>query len=122
MTVFNTVSIGISLHFELSSTFSHKTLHSISEHGSLQLAEKAFRPAGGRLITLLFDHSNTIRPEVNKEAVMVYTMLGEDHSFGDEITHKSSEEERALWAKWCKNSYELFGSGQIKVSHATVEV
>ena len=90
---------------------------SISEHGSVQLAEKAFRPAGGHLIIILFDKRGLTRPEVNVEATLAYTALGEDHGFGrnPNSQFKTSDEDKATYVKWCRLSYELFGSGKIKV-------
>lgn len=93
------------------------SLVSISEGGSIQLSEAAFRPSGGHLITLLFDHRNTSRTDVKKEATLAYTALGEDHGFGrnPNAQFKTSEEDRGVYARWCRISYELFGSGKIKV-------
>jgi len=98
-------------------------LDCISEHGSIEKVQEAFRSSGGHLVTLLFDLRNLPRPEVRTEATLAYTVLGEDHGFGKNpnAQFKTSPEDRALYAKWCKISYELFESGKIKPLEVDVQ-
>jgi len=91
-------------------------LDCISENGSIQQAEAAFRPSGGHLVTLLFDLGDLARTEVRTEATLSYTVLGEDHGIGSSpnAQFKTSAENRAIYARWVKTSYELFESGKLK--------
>jgi len=91
-------------------------LDCISEGGTTQQVEQAFRPSGGHLVTILFDLRNLKRPEVHTQATLAYTSLGEDHGFGSHPSSqfKTSEENRATYVRWCRFSYELFESGKIK--------
>jgi len=91
-------------------------LDCISENGSLQMAQQAFRPSGGHLIAILFDLRKLPRPEVHTEATLAYVLLGEDHGFGSSprSQFKTSPEERATYVKWLRIGWELFGKGLVK--------
>jgi len=91
-------------------------LDCISEHGSIQQSQAAFRPSGGHLITLLFDLRNLPRPEVRTEGTLVYTIMGEDHGFGrnPNAQFKTSAEERTTYVKWVRIIYELLKSRKLK--------
>jgi NADPH:quinone reductase-like Zn-dependent oxidoreductase len=87
---------------------------SISEHGSIQLAQQAFSPRGGHLITLLyFKESDLVRADVRTDATLVYTALGHDIDYGTRVL-KSEPDDRALFAKWTKLSTEFFKEGKIR--------
>jgi len=89
-------------------------LDCIAEKGSYQLAQQAFSPNGGHLIALLFKLENLPRTDVKTEATLAYTANGEDHAFSDSGTFKTSAEDRALYAKWCVKSTEMFEKGELK--------
>jgi len=88
-------------------------LDCISEHGSTQTVQEAFRHSGGHLITTQFDLRNLVRPEVHTEPVHVGLLLGEDQQVGETL-YKTSEEERATYVKWLRMSWELFAKELIK--------
>jgi len=91
-------------------------LDCISEKGSIQTAQQAFRPSGGHLITILFDLRNLPRPEVKTESTLTYVVLGEDHGFGKgaHAQFKTSDEERATYVRWLRVGWEIFGKGLVK--------
>lgn len=82
------------------------------------MSEAAFCPSGGHLITIQFELGKLSRPEVRVEPSIVYTVLGEDHGFGKDpaAQFKATGEDRAIYAKWCILSYDLFETGKIKAS------
>jgi len=89
-------------------------LDTISENGTIQMAQKSFQPSGGRLITILFDLTNLPREEVKTESILTYVALGADADFGPTVHFKSSPEYRASHAYWLKEATKLFGSGKLK--------
>lgn len=91
-------------NFPCISCQSSPSLHSISENGSIALAQRAFRPTGGHLVTILSDLSGLPRTDVKTEVTLVYSVLGTEHP-----------EDRALHTAWCKKSTVLFQQGSVKV-------
>ena len=89
--------------------------NSIAENGSYQLAQLAFGPKGGHLITLLWGLVDLPRADVKTELTLGYTANGEDHTILDSPNFKTSPEDRALYAKWCLKSTEMFEKGELKV-------
>jgi len=89
----------------------------ISENGSVEIVQAAFRPSGGYLITLIPEFAPE-RVGVRKEMTLGYTVLGEDQFFTiaglPELVYKTSEEDRATYVKWCRIGSELFKEGFIK--------
>ncbi|KZS97296.1 GroES-like protein [Sistotremastrum niveocremeum HHB9708] len=85
----------------------------ISQKGTPQLVQQAFRPEGGDLVLVLFDLDNLPRPEVKTRAMMGYNILGYETQVGD-IFYKAVPEQRAMWVRWCKLCTKLFGDGQLK--------
>lgn len=92
-----------------------KQINSISEKGSIQLAQLSFSPKGGHLVCILFDLGQPAREDVKTEATIAYTLLGADAPWGKYLM-KTSPEDRALYTRWAKISTGLFASGLIKVS------
>lgn len=93
--------------------------YSISEKGSVQLAQSSFSPTGGHLICLLFDMGKPVRSDVKTEAIIGYTMLGVDAPWGKYLV-KTTPEDRAIYVRWAKLSTSLFESELIKVSAENV--
>ncbi|KZT32638.1 GroES-like protein [Sistotremastrum suecicum HHB10207 ss-3] len=85
----------------------------ISQKGTPQLVQQAFRPEGGDLVLVLFNLDNLPRPEVKTRAMMGYNILGYEAQVGD-IFYKAVPEQRAMWVRWCKLCTKLFGDGQLK--------
>jgi len=89
-------------------------LDCISEGDSYRLAQRAFRPEGGHLITTLFMLEDLPRPEVKTEPTMVYTTLGEDVSWGSYFHFKADPSHRQLHAHWAKKITQLLADGKLK--------
>ncbi|KLO04399.1 GroES-like protein [Schizopora paradoxa] len=87
----------------------------ISEKGSVQLSQQAFRPEGGRLILLLPtpSESELPRPDVKTSTTLAYMMLGTPIQWG-KITLPAQPEDRACFVRWTKITTELFAKGAIK--------
>ena len=85
----------------------------ISEGGTIQQAQLAFRPEGGELCAILFDLSNLPRPEVKTQCTLVYTALGQDQVWGP-FSFSTTPEDRDMFVKWAALSTELFRDGKVK--------
>ena len=89
---------------------------SISEKGSIQLAQQSFGPEGGRLILLLPtpSESELPRPDVKTNTTLAYFMLGKPVAWGT-VTLPAQPEDRACFSRWTKKTTELFAKGDVKV-------
>lgn len=88
-------------------------ISSISEE-SIKQTQLAFRPTGGHLVCILFDLTGLPRTDVKTEATLVYTALGQPHSWGP-YNFDSVPEDRALYVKFAKLSTKLFADGSLQV-------
>lgn len=85
----------------------------ISEHGSSQLAQQAFRPAGGHLVTVLFDVGDLPRADVKTNSTLAYMMLGKPQTWGTH-TFPAQPEDRECFVRWTKKTTELLADGDVK--------
>jgi len=88
-------------------------LDCVTNGESYRKSALAFGPDGGKLITTLFDLEDLPRPEVKTIPTLVYTGLGQDHSWG-EVKFPSDDTHRDLHARWAKKLTQLVGEGKIK--------
>lgn len=93
-------------------------LDTISENGSVQLAQEAFSSKGGHLICLLFKLGEPARDNVKTESTLAYTALGADQSFGP-ASFKSSAKDRANQVEASKILTKLFANGTLKPLEVT---
>lgn len=89
-------------------------LLSISTDDSIKQCQQAFRPQGGRLITLEIGWGEPPRPEVKTETTLAYTLLGTDQPYGVE-SFKSPPEDRAAYARWGNLATQLFAEEKVYV-------
>ena len=87
---------------------------SISENGSIQLAQKAFSPKGGHLICILFDLGTPARDDVKTEPTIVYSLNGQNVPWPGGISIPTTPKDRPCFARWAKRATDLFAKGDIK--------
>lgn len=91
-------------------------LVSISENGTIQQAQRSFGSSGGHLVCIRFITGEPARDDVKTESTIIYTALGKDAiGVWPNTTMRTSNEDRALYAKWATLATHLFGEGKLKV-------
>lgn len=91
----------------------------IAKGDSTRLAQLAFCPDGGHLITALINEENLPRPEVRTDFTFVYTLLGEDQPLYG-VVFKSDASHRRLQVYWAGLATELLAGGQLKPLPVTI--
>ena len=76
-------------------------------------------PKGGSIVCLWIPTGDLPRKDVSTVTTLAYTMLGEDMSFGEDLTFKMDPGDRPLFVRWAKIIPELLRDGKIKVRKVT---
>ena len=115
--------IGTLFIFDRSPIFGAEELifKSVSENGSIQLAQKSFSPNGGHLICINFDLGTPARDDVKTETTIASTLHGKGWIKSDKIVVSTYHDERPSFVRWLKIATDLFAKGEVKpleVEHA----
>jgi len=86
---------------------------------SYRKSQLAFGPQGGHLITTLFEIEDLPRSDVKVTPTLVYTGLGQDHSWGP-FTFPTDPTHRDLHVRWAKKLTQLLAEEKLKPMEVNV--